>query len=151
MGRNAQSIETGHEKFGQAVVQHAFTFDDIFFLGIECRGIIFEILNQGAWLWTLIEDLCLAFINQLATCHVTLRALLASYGNVRRAASRHRRAHPLPTASFCRTAAPTIRSNFPARPGGQVLAGQGPKFYRQFFIIFMMKINFTHVLLSGMT
>ena len=100
MGRNAQSIETGHKKFGQAVIQHPFTFNDVFLLCIECSGIIFEILNQSAWLWTLIEDLCLAFINQLATCHVTLRALLASYGNVRRAASRHGSSRPRNTASF---------------------------------------------------
>jgi hypothetical protein len=52
---------------------------------------------------------------------------------------------------FAPTAAPMLRSNWTALPRRAVLAGREPKFYRQIFIIFMMKINFTHVLLSGMT
>jgi len=52
---------------------------------------------------------------------------------------------------FAATPAPMLRSNCPAMPRGAVLAGWEPKYYRQIFIIFMMKINFTHVLLSGMT
>jgi hypothetical protein len=80
---------------------------------------------------------------------VTLRALLASYGNVRRAASQQGTSHPVKAAIFL--SGPNIHQKISRDILSERMFVRGSKFdvFRQIFIIYMLKINFTHVALSG--
>ena len=69
MGRHADVVQTGHEEFRQPVVQHALALDHVLFLGVEGGGIILEVLHDRARLGAFIQDLGLAFIDFLASCH----------------------------------------------------------------------------------
>jgi len=70
MGRHADLVETGHEIFRQAVVQHALALDHVVFLGVEGGGVVFEILNEGSRFGAFIQDLGLALVHLGASCHV---------------------------------------------------------------------------------
>jgi hypothetical protein len=80
---------------------------------------------------------------------MTLRTLDASYGNVRRAASRQGASHTVKAAIFL--SGPNIHQKISRDILSERMIVRGSKFdvFRQIFIIYMLKINFTHVALSG--
>ncbi len=55
--------------FGYAVVDHAFAGNRAFFLRVESRRIVLEILDQCAGFGAFIKNLGLAFIDFAAACH----------------------------------------------------------------------------------
>ena len=72
MGRHPDLGETLHEELGKPVVQNTLAFNRRLFLSVESRGIVLEILHQGTGFGSLVEDLGLAFVDFLATCHCNL-------------------------------------------------------------------------------
>ena len=69
MGRDADRAEQGVEMLGDAVVEHALAGDRAALLGVERGRVVLEILDQGAGLGPLVEDLGLAFVDQSAAGH----------------------------------------------------------------------------------
>ena len=62
--------ERGEDMLGDAVVEHALAADRAALLGVERGRVVLEILDQGARLGTLVEDLGLAFVDLAAAGHV---------------------------------------------------------------------------------
>ena len=58
-----------HQKFADPVIEHALAGNGAFFLGVEGRGIILEILNERAGFWSLEQNFCFAFIELPAAGH----------------------------------------------------------------------------------
>ena len=58
--------EQGEDMLGNAVVEHALAGDRSLLLGVERGRVVLEILDQGAGLRPLVEDLGLAFIDESA-------------------------------------------------------------------------------------
>jgi hypothetical protein len=56
-------------EFRNAIVQNTLAIEHGVFLGVEGGGVILEMLDKGARLWTLIKDLRLAFVNATAAVH----------------------------------------------------------------------------------
>ena len=52
--RDTDCLQTVHEKFRQTVVQNTLAVDHIFLFGIECGGLIFEVLNDGSRLRSIV-------------------------------------------------------------------------------------------------
>ena len=75
MRRHADVVQTRHEVFGQAVVQHAFAFNHIFLLRVKGCGVIFEILHNSAGLWAFIDDFSFAFVYLLRRAIGVLSAM----------------------------------------------------------------------------
>ena len=69
MGRHADAGELGHQIFADAVVEDALAFDRVFLGAVAGGGVVLEILDDGARLGALIEDLGLAFIDDAAAFH----------------------------------------------------------------------------------
>ena len=69
MGRHADRVQLRHQIFGNAVVQHALAFDGRLFRGVECGGVVLEILDQRAGLGTFIENLALALVDHAPAFH----------------------------------------------------------------------------------
>ena len=55
--------------FGNAVVEDALAVDDLVLLGVEGGGVVLEMLDEGARLRALVQDLGLAFVNATAAVH----------------------------------------------------------------------------------
>jgi hypothetical protein len=69
VGGDADPAEQGEDMLGDTVVEHALAVDRALFLRVERGGVVLEILDQRAGFGTLIEDLCLAFVDLAAACH----------------------------------------------------------------------------------
>ena len=69
MRRHADVIEPLEDVFRDSVVENALAFDDLMLLGVERGRVILEILDEGAGLRALIEDLGFTFINASAAIH----------------------------------------------------------------------------------
>src|SRR5262249_9967562 len=67
--RHADVVEVLEYVFRNAVVEHALAFDHLVLFRIEGGGVVLEVLDQGAGLRALVEDLRLAFIDTAATAH----------------------------------------------------------------------------------
>src|SRR5664280_1806183 len=80
MRGNPDIVEVLEYVFGDPVVENAFAFNDLVFLGVEGGGVILEVLNQRSRLGALIEDLRLALINAAAATH---RGVPVSYTHLR--------------------------------------------------------------------
>ena len=102
VGRHADGVQGAHDVLGDAVVQHPLAVDHVALFRIEGGGVVLEILDEGARLRTLIEDLRLAFIDHPAAGHGRLperrkrarhskRALGPAYRAKRRSVARRRR------------------------------------------------------------
>jgi len=82
---------------------------------------------------------------------MTLRTLDASYGNVRRAASRQGASRHAKAAIFPSTQNIHRKTEIGILSERVILIHTRFEIYRQIFIIYMIKINFTHVEFSGKT
>ncbi len=70
MRGHADGVQPGHEEFRQPVVQHALAFDRLPGARHADRAaIVLEVLDQRSRLGAFVEDLRLAFVDLLATCH----------------------------------------------------------------------------------
>ena len=69
MGRDADPGERSEDMLGDPVVEYALAADRAALLRVERRRIVLEILNQGAGLGTLVEDLGLALVDLAAAGH----------------------------------------------------------------------------------
>ena len=69
MSGNADVIEALEDVFRDSVVENAFAFDDLMLLGVERGRIVLEILDEGAGLRALVQDLGFTFINASAAIH----------------------------------------------------------------------------------
>jgi hypothetical protein len=67
--RDADGSQPLHEEFRQAVVQDALALDRRFLLRVEGGRVVLEVLDEGSGLRAFVQDLRLAFVNLLATCH----------------------------------------------------------------------------------
>ena len=62
MRRHADLAELREDVLGDAVVEHALALDQRVLLVVEGRGIVLEMLNEGAWLRSFIEHLGLSLV-----------------------------------------------------------------------------------------
>ena len=69
MRRYADLAEFHENVFGDAIVQNALAFDQRVLLRVEGGRVVFEMLNEGSGLRTLIEDLRLALVNAPTLVH----------------------------------------------------------------------------------
>ena len=69
MGRHADLAELREDVLGDAVVEHALALDQRVLLVVEGRGIVLEMLNEGAGLGSLVEDLGLALVYTAPPVH----------------------------------------------------------------------------------
>ena len=69
MGRHPDVVEVLKQVLRNPVIEDALALDNLVFLGIERGRIVLEVLDQGSWLRTFIQDLGLAFINAASTAH----------------------------------------------------------------------------------
>jgi hypothetical protein len=63
---DADRVQASHHVLADAVVDHALAFEDGLLLGVEGGGVVLEVLDQGARLGALVQDLGLAFVDLLA-------------------------------------------------------------------------------------
>ena len=70
MGRQADSVQLSHHELADAVVQHALAVQHGALFIVERRRIVLEILDEGARLGALIQDLRLAFVDLPALDHL---------------------------------------------------------------------------------
>ena len=66
---HADRVQPRHHIFADAVVDDALAFQHGLLLGVEGGGVVLEVLDQGAGLGTLVEDLRLALVDLLAAGH----------------------------------------------------------------------------------
>src|SRR6266853_5357822 len=69
MGGHPDVVEVLKQVLRNPVVEDALALDHLMFLGIERGRIVFEVLDQGSRLRTLVKNLGLAFINAASTAH----------------------------------------------------------------------------------
>ena len=69
MRRNADVVEILKNELGDPVVEHPFSVDYLVLLGVKRGGVVLEVLDERTRFGTLIEDLCLAFVNAAAAIH----------------------------------------------------------------------------------
>ena len=63
------SAKPQHDKFGNPVIQNAFAVERGLFLGIKGRGVVLEILDEGAFFRPFIKNFGFAFVNLFAAAH----------------------------------------------------------------------------------
>src|SRR4051794_3783855 len=83
MGRNANARERCENMLGNAVVDDPLAADRATLLRVERSRVVFEVLDEGAWLRTLVEDLGLALVDLAAASH---RRSITPRGGIRSAA-----------------------------------------------------------------
>src|SRR5262249_41215974 len=66
---HADRVQPRHHVFADAVVQDALAFELRLLLAVEGGGVVLEVLDEGARLRPLVEDLGLALVNLLAAGH----------------------------------------------------------------------------------
>lgn len=66
MGRNADLVQTAKNVFRNPVIEHAFAFEALVLLGVECGGVVFEVLNKRAGLRSFIKNLRLSLVDAAA-------------------------------------------------------------------------------------
>jgi hypothetical protein len=69
MGRHADLAELLKDIFGDAIVEDAFALDLVVLLVVEGRGIVLEVLDEGAGFRALVENLGFAFVNTPPAVH----------------------------------------------------------------------------------
>src|SRR5579863_9217129 len=69
MRRNADVVEILEQVFRDSVVQNSFPINHFVLFGVECGGVVLEMLDQGSRLRPLIEDLGLAFVDAATAVH----------------------------------------------------------------------------------
>ena len=69
MRGHADRVQVLHDEPGDLVVDDALAFKDRLLLRVERGRVVFEVLNDGAGLRSLEQDLGLAFVDLLATRH----------------------------------------------------------------------------------
>ncbi len=72
MRRRPNRVEVGHDERRNLIIQNAFAVQDRFLGAVKSRRVVFEMLNDGARLGSLVKNLGLAFIDFLATRHRAL-------------------------------------------------------------------------------
>ncbi len=80
MGRDTDVIQMLEQELRNPVVEDALALDHLVFLGIECGGVVLEVLDQGARFRSFIEDLGLAFVNATPTAHWDVPCVVEVHG-----------------------------------------------------------------------
>ena len=70
VGRDADAVQLHHHEFADAVVEHALAIQYGTLFVVERGGVVLEVLDQGARLRPLVQDLRLALIDLAALGHV---------------------------------------------------------------------------------
>ena len=82
MGRDADRAEPQHQILGDPVVEHALAGDHALLLVVEGGRVVLEVLDQGAGLRSLEEDLGLALVDGAATALATVHGGEAPKGMI---------------------------------------------------------------------
>ena len=69
MRRDTDFRQTGHDEFGNHVVQDAFAGNGAALLCVERRGIVLEILDDGSGLGTFVQNLGFTLVDGLLSGH----------------------------------------------------------------------------------
>jgi hypothetical protein len=69
MRGHADLAEPGEDVLGDAIVEHALAFDQRVLLVVEGRGVILEVLDESAGLWSFVEHLGLALVYATPLVH----------------------------------------------------------------------------------
>ena len=69
MRRHADLTEALEDVLRNTIIEYAFAFDQLVLLGIECRCIILEVLDESSRFWALIKHLGFAFVYATPPVH----------------------------------------------------------------------------------
>ena len=69
MSRNADFCQTGHDEFGDHVVQDTLAGNGAALLGVERRGVVLEILNDRSGFRTFVKNLGFTLVDGLLSGH----------------------------------------------------------------------------------